>query len=359
MKRVLYVTNLPAPYKIDFLNLLGKDTILTVLYERRGALDRNSRWFSGQCNAYKEVFLKGIPYGPDSSFAPEIVRYINRKDYDVVILNGYNSLTEIVAIIHMKLHRIKFGICCDGMLPSSASKWKSIIKHFLISSASFWLSSGTVTSDVLLQFGAKKNKIWWYPFSSILEKDIDKTKPDKDGYKKLIGCTKEKMILFVGQFIERKGIDILINAFGMLDKSARERFELRLVGNDTNNLGLAQCEGVKIDGFKTKKELEDYYRAADLFILPTREDIWGLVINEALSFGLPVITTQSCGAGLEMISNGVNGFIVPSDDPDSIADRIEQVLKLECFDACIATAKKYSIEEMERYILKCIEGQLN
>lgn len=84
---------------------------------------------------------------------------------------------------------------------------------------------------------------------------------------------------------------------------------------------------------------------------------WGLVVNEALSFGVPVISTDRCGAGLEMISNGVNGFIVPSDDPDSIADRIEQALKLECFDAGIATAKKYSIEEMERYILKCIERQ--
>lgn len=53
--------------------------------------------------------------------------------------------------------------------------------------------------------------------------------------------------------------------------------------------------------FKTKEDLIDYYRAADLFVLPTREDIWGLVVNEAMAAGTPVITTTNCGAGMEIL----------------------------------------------------------
>ena len=72
-----------------------------------------------------------------------------------------------------------------------------------------------------------------------------------------------------------------------------------------------------------KPELATYYQAADLFVFPTREDIWGLVINEALSFGLPVITTRKCVAGVEMIKEGVNGSIVSEDNVEQLECKIK------------------------------------
>ena len=66
--------------------------------------------------------------------------------------------------------------------------------------------------------------------------------------------------------------------------------------------------------FEKKEVLYKYYKAADLFILPTREDIWGLVINEAMAHGLPVITTKKCVAGMELVIKGVNGEIVEVED---------------------------------------------
>jgi glycosyltransferase involved in cell wall biosynthesis len=78
-------------------------------------------------------------------------------------------------------------------------------------------------------------------------------------------------------------------------------------------------------GFKSKNELTEYYKAADLFILPTREDIWGLVINEAMACGLPVITTNKCIAGLELIDDNENGFIVPVDDSCALAEKINVI----------------------------------
>ena len=74
--------------------------------------------------------------------------------------------------------------------------------------------------------------------------------------------------------------------------------------------------------FKRKEELAEYYKMADLFVLPTREDIWGLVINEAMAKGLPIITTDKCVAGLELIQNGMNGQIVKSDDISAIRDAV-------------------------------------
>ena len=54
----------------------------------------------------------------------------------------------------------------------------------------------------------------------------------------------------------------------------------------------------------------DYYLAADVFVLPTLEDVWGFVINEAMVCGCPIVTTYDCGASRDLVKNRVNGFLV-------------------------------------------------
>ena len=89
------------------------------------------------------------------------------------------------------------------------------------------------------------------------------------------------------------------------------------------SLGLGNVHFV---GFQKKEALSRYYRAADLFVLPTREDIWGLVINEAMAYGLPVITTDRCVAGLDLVEEGVNGSIVPVEDAAALAGKMKELL---------------------------------
>ena len=89
--------------------------------------------------------------------------------------------------------------------------------------------------------------------------------------------------------------------------------------------------------------------ASDVFVLPTREDIWGLVVNEALAFGLPVITTDSCVAGLELIINEENGFIVPVDDEITLGRTIQNVVQ---DPKKLTTMSKISLESVERYTIE-------
>lgn len=72
-----------------------------------------------------------------------------------------------------------------------------------------------------------------------------------------------------------------------------------------------------------------YYKAADVLAMPTREDICGLVINEALSYGLPVVSTNKCIAALELVSNGKNGYIIPAENDNAIAEVIDKVLSMK------------------------------
>ena len=136
------------------------------------------------------------------------------------------------------------------------------------------------------------------------------------------------MVLSVGQMIPRKGIDVLLKA---AQKLPDDLAVLIIGGTPTNEL-LSLKKELKLDHvyfeeFKVKQELARYYRAAELLVMPTREDIWGLVINEAMSFGLPVVSTDRCVAALELVENDVNGMIVPSDNPDALAAGILHVLE--------------------------------
>ena len=90
------------------------------------------------------------------------------------------------------------------------------------------------------------------------------------------------------------------------DKELDDKYNLVIVGggqDEAQYRGYIKERGLKnvyLVGFKPKAEVFEYYKAADLFVLPTREDIWGLVINEAMAVGLPVVSTDMCVAATEL-----------------------------------------------------------
>lgn len=107
-----------------------------------------------------------------------------------------------------------------------------------------------------------------------------------------------------------------------------------------------------------KEDLTEYYRAADLFVLPTREDTWGLVVNEAIAVGTPVITTTNCGAGMEILKNGDGGRIVPLADSDSLAIAMQEILNdvelARQTEHVIKSTQVYTIENMAKQIAEVI-----
>lgn len=160
----------------------------------------------------------------------------------------------------------------------------------------------------------------------------------------------KKVAIAVGQFIHRKGFDVLLKAWAECDKD----YELYIIGAQptTEYIELKQAlnlENVHFEGFKTKAELQQYYQAADLFILPTREDIWGLVINEAMANGLPIITTDKCVAGLELIKDGENGYIIPAENQTELTKRIKEILSDETLREKMA---KNSLERIKNYTVE-------
>ena len=350
--KVLFTTNLPSPYRVEFFNLLGKQCELTVLFERKTARNRDSKWKSDDFSGFRAVFMAGVHIGEEQAFCPSIIKYLSDSLFDHIVIGNYSSPTGMMAIQYLKRHQIPFILNSDGGMVKDDSALKFHTKKHFIGAASWWLSTGKMTSQYLVHYGADPERIGVYPFTSLHQADILKqplSAEEKAKYKKKLGIKEPKAVISVGQFIYRKGYDILLKACADISKDVG----IYIIGGEVTeeyielkeSLGLTN---VYFIGFMNKKELAEYYKAADLFVLPTREDIWGLVVNEALAYGIPVISTDHCNAGLELIQNGVNGYIVPAEDVGELRNTIEMVLNRNTVSAakCLESIREYTIEEM-------------
>jgi glycosyltransferase involved in cell wall biosynthesis len=136
--------------------------------------------------------------------------------------------------------------------------------------------------------------------------------------------------LFCGQMIGRKGVDLLLAAFDRLVATGAN-VQLLLVGREAElprfmqMVSSAARERIQYEGFHAPESLPTYFGRSDVFVLPSRHDGWGVVVNQALAAGLPVITSDAVGAGLDLVEDGVNGMCVSANDVDALYRALETV----------------------------------
>lgn len=329
MKKILFITNIPAPYRIDFFNALGKKYDLTVLFEARRAAGIRFNWNEGSIHNFRAIFLSdGIIDEKRINF--RIFDYLKAERYDHIVATSYGYYTEMAALFYLIARKLPYYLELDGgVVRAGEGMLKRRVKQRLIRSAEGYFSSSAVTDAVLTHYGASMEKIRRYPFTSLTEADILKTPPtsaEKAAAKAALGIREKTMVLGVGQFIHRKGFDVLLKAAQLLPDDTA----VCLAGAEPTEALMKLCNtlpNVHFAGFLSKHALTRYFCAADVFALPTREDMWGLVINEALANALPVVTTDKCVAGTELVFDGENGFLVPIEDEQALAGRLNQLIE--------------------------------
>ncbi len=357
MKRVLFITNYPSPYRVNFFDELGKSLDVTVLFADRveQKVTRDAAWFEDSRGGFRMVQLKKrilTVHGRD--LCVDVTQWV-RKDFDAIVVCGYSSPTAILAMAYMRLYKIPFYMEVDGGLIRPDSRLKYAIKKRLVTLPNAWISSGRFTTQYLTHYGADESKVQYYPFSSLWERDIPASVPimeEKQQLRRKLGLQEDRIVISVSRFIASKRLDMLIRSAADLGQSVG----VYLIGGEPRPeyLHLQETLGagnVHFVGFLKKDRLAEYYRAADLFALPTQTDVWGLVINEAMACGLPVITTDRCVAGLELIEDGRNGYIIPVDDQQALTQAIRAALEGDCAAmgaAALETIRPYTIENMAK-----------
>ena len=356
MKIVIF-SNIPAPYFVEYLNELSNYATVLAVFERRTASDRDKSW-NDLNNRFECIFLDGINIGTETAFSPKIISIIRHHRNDVLIFANPTTPSGILGVMYCKKHGIRYALQSEGGLAKDGRGLKESIKRKIISGADLYLSGMSPEHDYFIAYGAEPSKVKQYPFSSLHKTDFRNEIPnenEKKKYKSELGIPYEKILIYVGRMIHCKGVDVLLRSLKGFDdigvyliggKETDEYLTIR------KQLDLKNIHYIEHTGLENLKK---FYTAADVLVLPTRTDTWGLVINEGMSFGLPIITTTACVAGLELIEDGVNGFLINSEDYEELHKKIKELMSNQelCEMMSSNNLKKinsYNYEDMARII---------
>ena len=354
MKRILFVTNIPAPYRIDFFNELGKEYDLTVLFEAKRAAGIRFNWNENSIRHFRPVFLEEGEIR-EKKINPAIFRHID-KTYDHIVFTSYGYYTELAALLIRNLAGKPYYLEFDGcVLRDMGDGIKERLKKRILSRAAGVFSSGSVTDSFLLHYGVDPARIHRYPFTSLFARDIASAPSDREektSIRRALGIEENRVVFGAGQFIYRKGFDLLIRAATGFDPDVG----VYIAGAEPTKEFIELGKGnprIHYPGFLDKETLNAYMRASDLFVLPTREDMWGLVINEAMGQGLPVISTCGCIGARELITDGRNGILIPTDEVTPIITNVNTLLNdrtrlAEMANESLRSIRGYTVEQMVR-----------
>lgn len=324
--KILIITTVMAPYRIELFEELGKNIDLVVCFEDYFDETRDKSWYNRAAENFDKIISSS-----KSKIKLDVLRQI-KKEFDVVIFYEYSTLTSVIGIYKCQLNNIPYIINCDGAFISRESLAKYNLKKSLISNASGLLANGASAIQYFLYYKAPTENIFQHDFSSLKSEDFD-TKPVTNflnlletNYK--IDLKHMNIFLSVGRFIESKNIEFLISNW----KEMGESDILCIVGNGTDKkkyrdmVSELKLKNVFILNHLSKEELFSFYQISKALLFPSYNEVWGLVVPEALSQGLPVITTVECNAGTQLIINGKNGFIVSNRDFKMWKESIDIIL---------------------------------
>ncbi|CCH51611.1 putative glycosyltransferase MJ1607 [Fibrisoma limi BUZ 3] len=318
--KLSFYTNIPTPYQEDFFSALAAYVELTVVYYattergRQWVVDQQSRPYAihwlrdSRLACFLQRWLK------DYHFSWRIFRTVLNDPADYVIVGGGYWIPNAVVAMLLARWRGRKVAFFGERLAGRPSGWRAIIKRLLLWPLRYAcvrvFAIGQEAADTYTTFGVDLPKTV-VPYSVAIEPFIQEGQRPvaSDGLVRLLSS---------GALIPRKGMDTLIRAVRALNEPHYATLRLQIVGEGPGRPALEQLIGddprIELLGFADTNTLPTLFQQADAFVFASRYDGWGVVINEAIAAGLPIISSDAVGATREWVRHGLNGFVCPPDD---------------------------------------------
>jgi glycosyltransferase involved in cell wall biosynthesis len=240
-----------------------------------------------------------------------------------VIVGGWNQPAFWLAALYARVRRVPLVVWVEstGRDERTSAAPLEALKRAIVHSAAAFLVPGSAAAAYVRALGGTKVAIAPNAVELGIFRDrADELRAGRDGVRAdegLEGC----VFLCVSRLSREKGVDILVRA--MRDVAAT----LVVVGDgpDAELVESLAGENVRLLGRRERDELPRWYTAADAFVLPSRSETWGIVLNEAAAAGLPLVASEAAGGGWDLIEEGVNGYRVPAGDAGALASALSRV----------------------------------
>lgn len=366
---------MPSFYQSDlFREIAARDDVeLEVIYAHDLSLDRIELGWQNDLQGFSHRFLSRI------SPMREALSLAWQQRDRLHIINGlWAEPTFMAALITFMLARARYVIYMESPNPtikrSNLKRFaQKVFGRIALRRATGVLPISKLASKFFEQHGAQANLS--YPFGYF--RAHQPTGSSDDGAPFIgSGRTPEQEkdiveIVFVGQLIHRKGLDVLLDAIEPLF-AVYPQLRLALIGEGELRDSLAKrikdsglATRVALVGMIASNEILARLSGADLLVLPSRWDGWGLVVNEAFAVGIPVIVSDACGAA-DLVRSGVNGYVFRNEDAADLRACVNNFLSRqdeweEFRRQSDATGKRISTARMSSYLIAALKhmiGQL-
>lgn len=331
--RLVILTEIISPYRIPLFNALALDPAVSLHVIFLSETDPNLR----QWRVYKEELRFSHQVLPawrrrvgkfNVLLNEKVADALNQASPDAILCGGYSYLASWQALRWARSRNVPFLLWSESNAQDTRGGHAPVelLKREFLRRCAGFVVPGQSARDYLLAQNIREERIFVAPNAvdnDLFASSAAAVRKDPSATRRKLGLPK-RYVLFVGRLVPEKGVFDLLRAYASLAENVRRELGLVFVGDGPSRQNLERqaaefsVDKVQFAGFAHREQLASYYALAEMLILPTYTDTWGLVVNEAMACGLPVVVSQAAGCIRDLVREGWNGRIVPPRSVESL-----------------------------------------
>jgi len=330
--RVIYWNNIPAPYMVERFNAVI----------RRGNVDLEA-WFGARAVPHRSWIIDEAAWQFPHCYLPRVAIGRHRLNLPMSVLTARRpdllvslyATPSFLAGLRIAWWRgwrtaLWVEVTFDSWVRRRA--WKEAVKRAVFQRVDGIITAGQDGRAFAMRYGVPPERVHIARHVVDVEyfaSEAAAARSTRETTRAELGVS-GVVFVFIGRLLRGKGTGPLLAAYTAVEHELPGGTSLLFVGDGPEEVRIARMarsEGlrVKLVGFHQKTDLPRLYAAGDVFVFPTLGDPYGLVVDEAMAVGLPIISTTAAGEILERVVDGVNGYLVPPDDPEALAGAMQRL----------------------------------
>lgn len=385
--RIGILTSHPIQYQAPWFRALAGAFELEVFFAHRQSAAEQGRagygvafeWDMDLLSGYPHRFLKNVARAPNvNRFAgcdtPEIGGIISAGRFDAFVVTGWYLKSFWQAVRACRRNRVPVLVRGDSHLNTPRAWWRRTVKavthRWLVRQFDGFLVVGRRNREYLTHYGVNAARMFPGPHfvdHAWFASRAAAAGPERPRRRAAWGCPPEALaVLFVGRFIPEKRAEDLLRAAARARANGLAVVPVMVGAGgleaDLRKLAAELQVPAHFTGFLNQSELPACYAAADVLVLPSESETWGLVVNEAMACGRPAIVSHAVGCAPDLITPGETGFTFPTREVVRLAECLEQCAHQlraghDFQPALAARLRQYSVEAAVAGVLQAV-GQL-
>jgi glycosyltransferase involved in cell wall biosynthesis len=341
-RKTVVLTEIIAPYRIPVFNALARHSGLDLHVMFLAETDKTLR----QWRVYADEIRFSYRVLPSWRWrAGKHDLLVNRGLWSAleaacpqtVVCGGYNYPASWESLWWARRRKVRFVLWTesnerDKRSGRAVGEW---LKRYFVRSCNAFVVPGRSSLAYLRTLGASGHAIFTAPDAvdnSFFAAQAENTRTRAPEFRKRLELP-SRFILFVGRLVPEKGVFDLLEAYAKLESTVRSEVGLVFAGDGVCRADLAQQAKrispgtVCFPGFAQREDLASLYALAEMLVLPTHSDPWGLVVNEAMACGLPIVVSNVAGCSADLVEDGWNGYVMPAGDVRQLSATIDSLVR--------------------------------